>query len=161
MDREDLRSILRTTGVDLWTLLETAISIAASDYGAELRLRRDGFVERLYAPPLQDPCRGSDAQDPKPRSRVREEEEKGSSSPIEKVFGSSPLTPQSNHREEVDDDEEEEDDEDRVDVGWRNYSRPIDQEQRKILAIKESLEDPDQVRPLKLNFCASHFFLLL
>ena len=51
MDREDLRSVLRTTGVDLWTLIETAISVAASDHGAELRLKRDGFVERLYAPP--------------------------------------------------------------------------------------------------------------
>ena len=30
---------------------ETAISIAAFDHKAELILRRDGFIERLYAPP--------------------------------------------------------------------------------------------------------------
>lgn len=152
MDRDDLRSILRTTGVDLWTLIETAISVAASDHGPELRLRRDRFVEKLYAPPPQDLCRISDDrveieafEAEKLRSRAREEE-KGSSSPIEKVFGSSPLTPQSNQREEEVGDEEDEDVDIDDDDDRRCYEDPIDREKRKILAIKEELEDPDQVR---------------
>lgn len=134
--------------MDLWSLIETAISIAASDHGPELKLRRDAFVERLYAPPPQDGCRVSDDRiqiealdTQKLRSRTREEE-KGSSSPIEKVFRSSPLTPQSNHREEVE--VEDEDDDVDIDDDQRNYERPIDQEKRKIAAIKEELEDPDQ-----------------
>ncbi|ONK57557.1 uncharacterized protein A4U43_C09F1720 [Asparagus officinalis] len=149
MDRDDLRSILRTTGVDLWTLIETAISVAASDHGPELRLRRDRFVEKLYAPPPQDLCRISDErveieafEAEKLRSRAREE--KGSSSPIEKVFGSSPLTPQSNQREEGVGDEEDEDVDIEDDDDRRCYEDPIDREKRKILAIKEELEDPDQ-----------------
>ena len=123
MDREDLRSVMRTTGVDLWTLIETAISVAAADHGAELRLRRDGFVERLYAPlprssENDDQIQIDAFEAEKLRSRAREEE-KGSSSPIEKVFGSSPLTPQSNHKEEVDVDDEEED----VDVDDARHDR--------------------------------------
>ena len=113
------------------------------DHEAELRLR-NGFIERLYASPPQSSENDDQIQieafgAEKLRSRAREEE-KGISSPIEKVFGSSPLTPQSNHREEVDVDDEEED----VDVD-DHYYHLIDQEQREILTIKESLEDPNQV----------------
>lgn len=51
MDFDDFRSILRNSGVDIWTLINTAIDVSVKDYKDELRIRRDGIVERLYAPP--------------------------------------------------------------------------------------------------------------
>jgi hypothetical protein len=49
MDVDDFRAVLESCGVDVWTFIETAISVAAADYGAELKSQRDGIVERLYA----------------------------------------------------------------------------------------------------------------
>ena len=42
------RTVLETTGVDVWTFIEIAISVASMDYDNELKQRRDGIVERLY-----------------------------------------------------------------------------------------------------------------
>ena len=41
--------VLETSGVDVWTFIEIAISVVSMDYGSELKQRRDGIVERLYA----------------------------------------------------------------------------------------------------------------
>ncbi|URE27968.1 Insulinase (Peptidase family M16) [Musa troglodytarum] len=79
MDAEELRRMLRSSGVDLWALLETAVAVAAADHAEELRARRDGIVERLYAPPAP-----------------LQKEEKGSSSPVMKTV----------HREEDEEDVE-------------------------------------------------------
>ncbi|KAK1263428.1 putative mediator of RNA polymerase II transcription subunit 26c [Acorus gramineus] len=54
MDLDDLRSVLIDGGLDLWDLIDAAVSVAAADHPIELRSRRDGIVERLYAPPLHD-----------------------------------------------------------------------------------------------------------
>ncbi|KAJ6820931.1 putative mediator of RNA polymerase II transcription subunit 26c [Iris pallida] len=118
MDRDVLDSVLRSAGVDLWTLIETAIRVAADDHAPELRSRRDGLVERLYAPPppAPDRCRNGG-------SNGRIDAEKAS-----------PVSPRSNEEDEVGVGEEGEEEGD--------YS--IDQEQRRVLAIKNSLEDPDQ-----------------
>ncbi|XP_064936856.1 probable mediator of RNA polymerase II transcription subunit 26c isoform X1 [Musa acuminata AAA Group] len=79
MDAEELRRMLRGSGVDLWALLDTAVAVAAADHAEELRARRDGIVERLYAPPAS-----------------LQKEEKGSSSPVMKTV----------HREEDEEDVE-------------------------------------------------------
>ena len=42
-------TVLETLGVDVWTFIETTILMASMDYGSELKQRRDGIVERLYA----------------------------------------------------------------------------------------------------------------
>lgn len=52
MELDELRLILKNSGVDLWGLIDTAISVAILDHGNELRSRRDAIVERLYAPLL-------------------------------------------------------------------------------------------------------------
>ncbi|MED6158784.1 hypothetical protein PIB30_035891 [Stylosanthes scabra] len=49
MDLDDFRSILDTAGVDLWAFFQAAIDVASADSPAELKRRRDGIVERLYA----------------------------------------------------------------------------------------------------------------
>lgn len=52
MELDELRSILKNSRVDLWGLIDTAISVAILDHGNELRTRRDAIVEKLYAPLL-------------------------------------------------------------------------------------------------------------
>ncbi|XP_055834486.1 probable mediator of RNA polymerase II transcription subunit 26c isoform X3 [Solanum dulcamara] len=52
MELDELRLILKNSGVDLWGLIDTAISVAILDHGNELRSRRDAIVERLYTPLL-------------------------------------------------------------------------------------------------------------
>lgn len=49
MDSDEFRSILSRSGVGIWALIDAAIGVASSDYGEELRSRRDGIVESLYA----------------------------------------------------------------------------------------------------------------
>ncbi|KMZ70673.1 putative mediator of RNA polymerase II transcription subunit26c [Zostera marina] len=51
---EDLKTVLKMTRMDLWTLIETALSVAASDYRDEMKVRRDRYVELLYVNPVND-----------------------------------------------------------------------------------------------------------
>ncbi|KAM7472279.1 hypothetical protein LguiA_010462 [Lonicera macranthoides] len=37
--------------VDVWTLMEDVITFYSSEYGDDLKHRRDGIVERLYTHP--------------------------------------------------------------------------------------------------------------
>ncbi|KAG0572161.1 hypothetical protein KC19_VG073300 [Ceratodon purpureus] len=45
------RKFFDEAGVDIWTVIEFALDLAATDYPHELRMRRDGFVEKLFAHP--------------------------------------------------------------------------------------------------------------
>lgn len=123
MDYDDLRTIVQSSGVDVFTFIDTAIVVAAVDEGSELRRRRDGIVERLYAatcaPPLQR-CQNCDGGD----GMMNGNPARGK--------GVSPATPQS-----VDNREEEE-----LDPCAGLFD---DEPPRKILDIKKQLEDPDQV----------------
>ncbi|KAJ7513542.1 hypothetical protein O6H91_23G003900 [Diphasiastrum complanatum] len=47
---ERWRSFFGSSGEDLWTVIDRAITIAAIDYPQELRVRRDAFAEKLFAP---------------------------------------------------------------------------------------------------------------
>ncbi|XP_038982488.1 cellulose synthase-like protein E6 isoform X1 [Phoenix dactylifera] len=138
MDAGDLRRVMRSMGVDLWTLIETALDVAAADYGKELRARRDGIVERLYAagPGAADGCRNCAPGAAAERAAAvglstGGMEGKGSSSPAAGK-GAATASPLSMNGDEKGEEREEEDD---------DY--PID-DKTKILAIKEFLEDPDQ-----------------
>ncbi|PHU20084.1 hypothetical protein BC332_11235 [Capsicum chinense] len=48
--------MLKNSSVDLWGLIDTAISVAILDHGNELRSRRDAIVEKLYTPVLCNSC---------------------------------------------------------------------------------------------------------
>uniref|UniRef100_A0A1D1YR09 Transcription elongation factor A N-terminal and central domain-containing protein 2 n=1 Tax=Anthurium amnicola TaxID=1678845 RepID=A0A1D1YR09_9ARAE len=159
MDLDDFKGVMGSLGLDLWTLIETAISLAARDHGRELRARRDGFVEQLYAAPAAAPCQSRHSEDGPARpgatragerersqSRCTEEERQklGSS---ERNRGASPSMALSPDREEEDDDEAAaaaEEEEEEGDRDRRRHSRPVEDEQTKILAIKDLLDDPDQ-----------------
>ncbi|XP_076933519.1 putative mediator of RNA polymerase II transcription subunit 26c [Bidens hawaiensis] len=101
MDLDEFRAILSNSTTDVWGVIDAALTLASTDYAGELKLRRDGIVERLY----YQRCRNCHVN----------------------AVNGSPLTPQSVHQQ---DDDHEPD--------------PFDDEQAKILRIKEQLEYPNQ-----------------
>ncbi|TQD87584.1 hypothetical protein C1H46_026883 [Malus baccata] len=122
MDHDDFRTILESSEVDIWTFMDTAIAVASADYGTELKHRRDGIVERLYATTSVPPqCPNCDADGPN-----------GHNGNQPKAV--SPYTPQSVGGDGGEEDEEELD----------PYAGLFDDEQKKILDIKKQLEDPYQ-----------------
>lgn len=164
MDSEEFRAILSRSGVGIWAMIAAAIGVASSDYGDELRRRRDGIVESLFAPAAQ-PCRncgGGGSNDGGDVDRDRRLFNRGgkidySSDDVDHKdnnfdsnkknsvdddtnldvdFGKTALTPESNHRNLSGGE-----DEDDVDP----YGGLFDDEQTTILSIKEQLEDPQLV----------------
>lgn len=141
MDLDDFRAVLESSGVDVWTFLETAITVASSDCLNELKRRRDGIVEKLYAATLANKCMNCDSngcgvnrnnRQVVERPIVEEEErDKGHGG---KRQSTTPPTPQSIGR-----------DDDEIDP----FGGLFDDEQRRILEIKGHLEDPDQVLSLE------------
>ncbi|GMI73243.1 MEDIATOR 26C [Hibiscus trionum] len=128
MDLDDFRSVLETAGVDVWTFIDTAILVASLDYGQELKQRRDGIVERLYATSMATMCKSCDFGERSNGYQVNKED-----SPHEAKGGGgkgSPFTPQSDKDNEDDD--------------LDPYGGLFDDEQKRVLEIKERLELPDQ-----------------
>lgn len=79
MDSEDFRSIMESAGVDVWSLMDAAITVASVDHAGELKRRRDAIVERLYAASsVPTPCRNcdSDAGEIRTQNSPSAEEEK-------------------------------------------------------------------------------------
>ncbi|KAI3451041.1 hypothetical protein Pfo_007706 [Paulownia fortunei] len=163
MDSEEFRAILSRSRVGIWALIEAAIRVASSDYGEELIRRRDRIVESLYAPAAQlcQNCSGgidddvdqdhrlyntsnninnsSDDIDNKDNShdnnkKFHIDDDKINRS-LKEDFRKSPLTPESDHRNFSGGEDEEDLD---------PYGGLFDDEQTKILSIKEQLEDPHQ-----------------
>ncbi|KAH7520784.1 probable mediator of RNA polymerase II transcription subunit 26c [Ziziphus jujuba] len=132
MDYDDFRTILDSAGVDVWTFIDTAIAVASVDYGGELKQRRDGIVERLYAASSALPrLRNCDAAEQNNRPSIHyDHRESKTSGEKERV---SPATPQSVSRDDGNDDDE-----------LDPYGGLFDDEQKKILEIREHLEEPDQ-----------------
>ncbi|XP_057973678.1 probable mediator of RNA polymerase II transcription subunit 26c [Malania oleifera] len=136
MDFHEFRSVVRNSGVDVWTLIETAISVAALDYEREFRCRRDRIVEKLYAP-IVSRCRycGLDCDKTSSDGTPNEKHESREEAWAEKenngceAKGGSPLSLESGEKHED---------------GHQQYGSFIDDEQRKILAIKQHLNDPDK-----------------
>ncbi|KAH9717844.1 putative mediator of RNA polymerase II transcription subunit 26c [Citrus sinensis] len=135
MDLDDFRSILKTAGVDVWTFIDTAILVASLDYATELKERRDKIVERLYATCIASRCRNCDFGNGV--VDVNKEISRGQHDEVKAAQQASPSTP---HSVNGDDDIDIENDNDIIDP----YGGLFDDEQKRILEIKEHLEDPDQ-----------------
>ncbi|KAJ0969599.1 hypothetical protein J5N97_022476 [Dioscorea zingiberensis] len=145
MDPEEVRVVLTSYGVDLWALIDAAIAVAARDHAGELRARRDAIVKRLYSPePTQ--CRSCAA----PEDLGHEWSEAKETSSPEAKLSASPSTPRSDPKDDDDDEGEQHRDQDQEDHRM-NPDLPIDAEQRRILAIKERIEDPDQPEEVLVN----------
>ncbi|KAJ0969609.1 hypothetical protein J5N97_022486 [Dioscorea zingiberensis] len=145
MDPEEVRVVLTSYGVDLWALIDAAIAVAARDHAGELRARRDAIVKRLYSPePTQ--CRSCAA----PEDLGHEWSEAKETSSPEAKLSASPSTPRSDPEDDDDDEGVQHRDQDQEDHRM-NPDLPIDAEQRRILAIKERIEDPDQPEEVLVN----------
>ncbi|OMO56107.1 hypothetical protein COLO4_35774 [Corchorus olitorius] len=127
MDIDDFRAILETAKVDVWTFIDTAILVASLDNGQELKQQRDRIVERLYAMSMVDQCRNCEFGE-KPSDREVKADLKTESSHENKKTGVSPITPQSDNR----------------DNDLDPYGGLFDDEQKRILEIKERLGEPNQ-----------------
>lgn len=167
MDPEEFRAILSRSRAGIWALIEAAIHVAGSDYGDELRRRRDKLVELLYTPEAQMclNCNGDirrDVVDHEPYFPENISNNYNISENIDDIkydedddenkkfnndsdnnrdpnddFAKSPLTPESNNRHPSGGEEEEDGD---------TYGGLFDDdEQTKIFSIKEQLEDLNQV----------------
>jgi len=116
MDLDEFRSILLNSGVNVWEIIDAAVTLASTDYAGELKHRRDGIVERLYA----QPCGNCDVNLVERRQNngggVRTDDRRGS-----------PVTLREDEDDELD-----------------PYGGLFDDEQARILEIKEQLEDPHQ-----------------
>lgn len=134
MDLDDFRSVLKTAGIDVWTFIDTAIAVASTDCAGELRRRRDGIVQRLYSATSAPPqCRNCEGSGGGLIPNGKQISKRSSPSPSPQRRGTvSPATPQS-----LGNDEENEEEVD-------PYGGLFDDEQKKILEIKEQLEDPEQ-----------------
>ncbi|KAF8641947.1 hypothetical protein HU200_067661 [Digitaria exilis] len=123
---ERLRRALAAFGGDAWALVDAALAAAARDRPGELRARRDGIVERLYAAAgCSSCCNDARHQPPPPREALAaagfDEEDDGE----EAAASASP---------EVDAPEEAEEHGGGGELGLES----------KIVAIRDFLEDPDQ-----------------
>ncbi|KAF5745169.1 Transcription elongation factor (TFIIS) family protein putative isoform 1 [Tripterygium wilfordii] len=137
MDLDDFRLVLESSGVDVWTFIDTAILVASLDNKAELKQRRDKIVERLYATSLVSRCTNCDFNGGL-RADIKAITVEKESSPEVKPRGS-PSTPQSiNGDDDLD-----------------PYGGLFDDEQKRILEIKEHLEDPDQSEDSLVNLLQS------
>lgn len=137
MDLDEFRMILMNSRANVWDFIDAAISVASVDYGHELKDRRDQIVERLYASSALR-CRNCDDDRQRPTKNKAPIEKENS---YERRKEGSPSTPHSIHGDDDDEDggggggDEEELD---------PYGGLFDDEETKILRIKEQLEDPDQ-----------------
>ncbi|CAN4081112.1 unnamed protein product [Withania somnifera] len=126
MDLNEFRLMLSESKVDIWTMIDGAISVAVVDFADELKNRRDGIVEKLYSTRSSQSCDNDVVN-----GQI-------SLDNGQRVMNKSPLTPESNqHRENNSNDKNEEDDD--VDPYGGLFD---DDEQTQILTIKEQLEDP-------------------
>lgn len=143
MDLDEFRTILSNSGVNVWEIIDAAISVASSDYGKELKDRRDLIVERLYAATSR--CENCDV-DGRRRLQVEEKHKVSIEMGENQKQGSPFSTPGTVHGNDYVEDGEEErgggEDERVRDLFGDLFD---DDEETKILRIKEQIEDPDQV----------------
>ena len=131
MDRDErLRRAVAAFGGDAWALVDTALAVAARDRPGELRARRDGIVERLYAAAAAG-CSSCDARPP-PRDALAaaglDDEEDA-----EEAAAAAPASPEAEG--------------DAVGAGAAEEVAAGGEPglESRIMAIRDFLEDPDQV----------------
>ncbi|XP_062197535.1 probable mediator of RNA polymerase II transcription subunit 26c [Phragmites australis] len=124
MDRDErLRRALAAFGGDVWGMVDAALAAAARDCPDELRARRDGIVERLYAAAGCSNCDGRPPRAALAAAGLEEEEE-------------APVSPEAEGDAETDVVDEAEE------LGGGGDGEPG--LETKILAIRDFLEDPYQ-----------------
>lgn len=61
MDMDDFRCLFESSGVDIWAVIDMALTVASTEYSEEFKARRDQIAARLYASTTQrcQNCDGS------------------------------------------------------------------------------------------------------
>ncbi|KAF5930582.1 hypothetical protein HYC85_031455 [Camellia sinensis] len=119
MDLDAFRMILSNLRVNVWELIETAITVASLNYGHQLKDRRNRIMERLYTTTSSDlQCQNCDVDLQRPNSVskkealsldfIKKERSHDNEQRQQQKEGDSPSTPQSIHRDDDDDDDNEE-----------------------------------------------------
>ncbi|KAI3464671.1 hypothetical protein Pfo_021334 [Paulownia fortunei] len=135
MDLDEFRSFILDSGIDVWTWIDMAISVASADHENELGNRRDGIIQRLYAPAFSR-CQNCDHQfseGTKCNAKESEEENEKYQQKQDVGFDYNTEGLQSGEKAAAIEEEEEDDDDD-----------DDDDEQGKILEIKILLDDQNQ-----------------
>ncbi|KAM0034102.1 putative transcription regulator IWS1 family [Helianthus debilis subsp. tardiflorus] len=126
MDLDEFKAILSNSTADVWGIIDAAITVASTEYSGELKRRRDGIVQRLYS----ERCSNCDVdlieQIPNGVGRKVDDDVRGGGDDV-RGGDDSPLTPQEDEDDEPD-----------------PYGGLFDDEQSKVLRIKEQLEDSNQ-----------------
>ncbi|WCJ20392.1 Transcription elongation factor (TFIIS) family protein [Euphorbia peplus] len=138
MDIDDFRSILESSGVDVWTFIDTAITVASLDFGSELKHKRDKIVEMLYASTSSSSsgrCSNCDFDVGGINNGINDEIK--NSNTLQGKGGVGIRSPSTTPRSIHDDEDENDDDLD-------PYAGLFDDELKRVLEIKQQLEDLDQ-----------------
>ncbi|XP_065875234.1 probable mediator of RNA polymerase II transcription subunit 26c [Euphorbia lathyris] len=133
MDIDDFRSILHSSGVDVWTFIDTAIAVASLDFGSELKHKRDKIVEMLYASTSSARCSNCDFD----VATINNGDDIKHNNILEGKVGLGIRSPSTTPKSIRGDEDEDEDDTD-------PYAGLFDDEQKRVLEIKQQLEDLDQ-----------------
>eukprot|EP00252_Welwitschia_mirabilis_P000815 TRINITY_DN107_c0_g1_i4.p1 TRINITY_DN107_c0_g1~~TRINITY_DN107_c0_g1_i4.p1 ORF type:complete len:245 (+),score=58.46 TRINITY_DN107_c0_g1_i4:351-1085(+) len=147
MDLEDLRRFVEDSGVDIWTLINAALTVALTDYPKEFKERRDQIAAKLYSS-APSRCQNCDADvgrsgalsNPKDRIDSDESPEREDSHDG-RMQSSSPGPGFEEDEEDQSFGQEEESD--------KNNDALVVKD---LLRIKECLEDHDQPEEVLLGF---------
>uniref|UniRef100_A0A0D6R376 TFIIS N-terminal domain-containing protein n=1 Tax=Araucaria cunninghamii TaxID=56994 RepID=A0A0D6R376_ARACU len=140
MDLNEFRSLYESAGVDIWTMIDMAITVASIDFCKEFKTRRDQIAERLFATTTTH-CLNCDADGAiLSASKIKlkhksplgmEESNEEDDSHGGEMQNFPPHTPHNDENEEFSDEELKE-------------SQEEDNDVKVVLRIKELLEDSDQ-----------------
>eukprot|EP01018_Ginkgo_biloba_P018442 Gb_38175 [translate_table: standard] len=149
MDLDDFRTLFESSGVDIWTVIDMAITVASIDFCKEFKSKRDQIAARLYATTTSR-CRNCDSDvarlsassiKPKHKSRLMLEESHEREGSHDGELQNIPHTPFS----------ENDEDEDLTHGGLEENQEDNQEENQaenhavnEVLRLKELLEDSDQ-----------------
>lgn len=151
MDMDDFRCLFESSGVDIWAVIDMALTVAATEFSEEFKARRDQIAARLYASTASrcQNCDGSSDGGEAARlsggaSGIRSKPQHKSPNPFRAKADESHEREDKSH----DDDDEEE--------GLHKNNAESHHVVHEVLRIKELLDDSYQVLCCCL-LCHSHW----
>lgn len=151
MDMDDFRCLFESSGVDIWAVIDMALTVASTEYSEEFKARRDQIASRLYASttPRCQNCDGSSDGGEAARlsggaSGIRSNPQHKSPIPFKAMAAESHEREDKSH----DDDDDE---------GFQKNKAESHHVVDEVLRIKELLDDTYQPQELLLESLQSLF----
>jgi hypothetical protein len=151
MDIDDFRCLFESSGVDIWAVIDMALTVASTEFSEEFKARRDQIAARLYASTTSrcQNCDGSSdggeaARPSGGASGIRSKPQHKSPKPFKAEAD------ESHEREDKSPDDEDEEE------GPQKNKAESDHVVEEVLRIKELLDDSYQVLCSCL-LCHSHW----